>query len=155
MNEPQGQDRQLLNESLELALAQCEDFAPAVFARFFERRPTATALFEVPDTAMPPLGCGQMVFEIISLLLDSAAGKPYVASYMHQIASEHCAFKVEDPTLYPELMASLVDVLATLIGAQWSPAYAQAWERQSSRLLDSLPARALTCPASAAGGTPA
>jgi hemoglobin-like flavoprotein len=148
-------DLDLLNTSLELAVAQCEDLAPAVFARFFARCPAATALFTVPDAAMPPLGCGQMVFEIISLLLDSAAGKPYVAPYMHQIASEHCAFKVEDATLYPEFMASLVDVLAGLLGTQWSPAYAQAWERQSRRLLDSLPTRPLACLAKAADSSAA
>ncbi len=146
------QNLELLNASLELAVAQCEDLAPAVFARFFERCPVAIELFTVPDAAMPPLGCGQMVFEIISLLLDSAADKPYVASYMHQIASEHCAFKVDDSTLYAEFLASLADVLADLLGPQWSTAYAQAWERQSKRLLDSLPAQALTCSARAAEG---
>jgi len=142
-DQSQDHDLDLLNASLELALAQCEDLAPAIFARFFARCPAATDLFTVPDAAMPPLGCGQMVFEIISLLLDSAAGKPYVASYMHQIASEHCTFKVEDATLYSEFMAALVDVLADLLGARWSPAYAHAWERQSKRLLESLPAPAL------------
>ena len=128
-------DLELLNTSLELAVAQCEDLAPAVFARFFERRPAAMALFDVPDTTMPPLGCGQMVFEIISLLLDSAADKPYVASYMQQITREHCAFRVEDASLYAEFMAALVDVLASLVGTRWSLACAEAWGRQSNRLL--------------------
>ncbi len=132
-------DLELLNESLEIAVSRCEDFAPAVFARFFERCPVAAALFSVPDSAMPPMGCGQMVFEIISLILDAAAEKPYVASYMHQIASEHTAFKVTDSELYKEFLASLLDVLATLLDTDWTVAHAQAWTRQSATLLKGLP----------------
>jgi hemoglobin-like flavoprotein len=141
---PGAHDLDLLNASLELAVAQCEDLAPAVFARFFARCPAAKDLFSVPDAAMPPLGCGQMVFEIISLLLDSAAGKPYVAPYMHQIATEHAGFRVQDGALYSEFMAALMDVFADLLGPQWTSDCAQAWARQSARLLESLPASSHT-----------
>lgn len=139
-------DLVLLNASLELAVAHCEDLAPAVFTRFFTRCPAAVGLFTVPDAAMPPLGCGQMVFELISLLLDSAAGKPYVAPYMQKIAADHAGFQVRDGALYTEFMAALVDVLAGLLGPHWNAVYARAWVRQSEHLLASLPGMAAPSP---------
>ncbi|SFQ29981.1 globin [Pseudomonas borbori] len=132
-------DAALLEETLEMVSSRSEDLTPDVYARFFSRCPAASGLFTVIDPATPPMGCGQMLFEIISLLRDSAAGKPYVASYMQQIATEHAAFDVRDPALYREFMHSLADVQATLLGPDWSPAHAQAWDRQIAALLRHLP----------------
>jgi hemoglobin-like flavoprotein len=88
---------------------------------------------------MPPLGCGQMLFEIISLLVDAAAGKPHVSSYVHQIAPDHVSFKVLDLTLCDDFLQALVDALADLLGSGGTAARAQAWAPQSQALLHKLP----------------
>ena len=125
----------LLDASLEIAAARGGDIVPAVYARFFVLRPDAAELFTVPDPTQPPLGCGQMMFEIINLLMDSAAGKPYVASYMRKIAIDHKDCRVADPVLYTQFMAAFRDVVADLLGADWNETYAAAWERQCAALL--------------------
>ena len=132
-------DAALIDQTLEIAATRCTDLTPAVFARFFERCPEATALFTVIDPNTPPMGCGQMLFEVISLLTDTANGQPYVASYMHQIACDHVEFKVDDARLYQAFMAALVDVIAGLLDANWTEAHAQAWARQCQALLGHLP----------------
>ena len=134
-----GSDLALLNASLEIAVMQSEDFAPAVFQRFFSECPSASKLFTIPDPSMPPLGCGQMVFEIISLILDQAAGEAYVASYMHQIATEHSGFDVRDPEHYKAFLTALVDTLAQLAGNEWNAEFQTAWSRQCACLLDRIP----------------
>jgi len=128
-------DAAILDETLELAAARCEDLTPLVYQRFFALRPEAHALFNVPDPTMPPLGCGQMLFEIISLLTDAAAGKPHVAPYMHQIASDHVSFQVTGDALYRDFLTALMDVLAQLLGSHWTDRHAAAWARQADVLL--------------------
>lgn len=133
-------DSALLEETLEIAATRSDDITPEVFAAFFARCPEAQHLFTVLDPAAPPLGCGQMLFEIISLMTDAAAGRPHVQSYMHQIATDHVQFKVVDLALYREFLNALVDVLARLLGPQWTAAHAAAWARQGDALLKNLPA---------------
>lgn len=133
-------DHARLNETLELAAARCDDLTPLVFQRFFARRPGAVELFSIPDPQMPPLGCGQMLYELICLLLDGAAGQTYVGAYMQGIAEDHRQHRVLDRALYQDFLAALADVVAGLLGADWCQAHAEAWERQSESLLDTLPA---------------
>jgi hypothetical protein len=135
-------DALLIEEVLEFAAERCEDPAPLAFARFFERCPESRAFFTVLDPTQPPLGCGQMFFEVIQLLRDSAEGKPYVLEYMHQIATEHADFHVNDHQLYEGFLVAVADVMAELLGAEWTPARALAWSRQSEVLLQGLPAAA-------------
>ena len=80
-----------------------------------------------------------MLFEIISLMRDTASHQAYVPSYMRQIAHEHAAFGVTDGALYAEFLASLVDVFANVLGSDWTDARAAAWARQSAALLGHLP----------------
>lgn len=131
-------DAAVLNETLELAAERCEDLTPLVYQRFFALRPEAAVFFNVPDPTMPPLGCGQMLFEIISLLTDAAAGKPHVVPYMHQIVSDHMNFKVTGEALYRDFLAALMDVLADLLGSHWTDRHSQAWARQVDVLLVGL-----------------
>lgn len=132
-------DAALLEETLERVAERCEDLTPAVYRRFFSRCPSASGLFTIIDPDTPPMGCGQMLFEIISLLCDSAAGKSYVPDYMQQIANEHMAFQVSGQQLYADFLDALNDTLAALMGDDWSPAHEQAWRRQTAKLVSYLP----------------
>lgn len=146
---PPEDDHAVLHHTLELAATRCEDLTPLVFQRFFERRPDAASLFTVPDPNAPPLGCGQMLYEIICLLGDAATGQSYIGSYLHDIAEDHKRYAVFDASLYADFLAALVDVLAGLLGADWQPAHAAAWQRQSAQLLQHLPELAARHPHSA------
>lgn len=132
-------DAALLEETLEMVAERCEDLTPAVYRRFFTHCPSASELFTIIDPDTPPMGCGQMLFEIISLLRDSAADKSYVPGYMQQIASEHLAFQVSGQQLYADFLNALHETLAALAGDDWSPAHEQAWRRQITRLVSYLP----------------
>lgn len=143
-------DAELIEQTLEIVAERSEDPAPEVFARFFERCPDARSMFTVLDPSQPPLACGQMCFEVIQLVRDTAEGKPYVPSYMSQVACSHAEIKVTDPRLYDEFLAALVDVMARLMGADWTEAHAAAWARQNAALMRSTGARSL-CPGVTAG----
>lgn len=131
-------DAELIEQTLETVSERCEDPAPDVFTRFFERCPEARSMFTVLDPSQPPLACGQMCFEVIQLLRDTAEGKPYVPSYMSQVAHSHAEIKVTDPRLYDEFLAALVDVMARLMGEDWTEAHAAAWARQNAALMHSM-----------------
>ena len=131
-------DGELIEATLELAAARHPDITPLVYARFFERRPQARALFEVIAPDQPPRGCGQMLFEILSLLVDCAAGRPHVAPYAHRVDHDHHAFGVDDPNLYAAFLDAVVDVLALQLGADWTTDLAAAWARQCRALLQHL-----------------
>ncbi|VVQ15864.1 globin [Pseudomonas fluorescens] len=132
-------DAALLEETLEMVAERCEDLTPAVYRRFFTQCPPASGLFTIIDPDTPPMGCGQMLFEIISLLRDSAADKSYVPGYMQQIANEHLALQVNEQQLYTDFLNALNDTLAALMDDDWSPAHEQAWRRQITRLVSYLP----------------
>lgn len=132
-------DAALLEATLETVAERCEDLTPAVYRRFFSNCPAAAGLFTIIDPDTPPMGCGQMLFEIISLLCDSAADKSYVPGYMQQIANEHMAFQVNGQQLYADFLNALNDTLAALMGDDWSPEHEQAWGRQINRLLSYIP----------------
>lgn len=136
---PSSSDATLLEETLETVAGRCNDLTPEVYRRFFVRCPSATGLFTIIDADTPPMGCGQMLFEILSLLRDNAEGKGYIPDYMKQIASEHAAFQVSERQLYADFLNALTDTLSTLMGNDWRPAHEQAWQRQITTLLSYLP----------------
>ena len=131
-------DAQLIEASLELTAERAGDIGSAVYARFFERFPEGRSLFRVVDATQPPHGCGQMLFEVLSLLQDNAQNKPYVASYMADIGAEHAGFGVMGHATYAEFLQALMDVVAGALGDHWNAAYQAAWSRQTAGLLNLL-----------------
>ena len=129
-------DADLLEEMLECVTSVHGEIDAQIYARMFERCPHAAGMFKVIDPSQPPHGCGQMVFEIVSLLLDLAQDKPYVPSYLRQISHEHAAFGVDNRLYYAEFLRALTDVMARLADQAWTPDHAAAWERQTQRMMD-------------------
>lgn len=128
-------DAQLIEASLALTAECTGDIGPAVYARFFERCPEGRSLFRIIDATQPPHGCGQMLFEILSLLQDNAQNKPYVRSYMADIGAEHAGFGVNRRATYAEFLQAIMDVVGRAMGDHWNTAYEVAWSRQISGLL--------------------
>ncbi len=128
-------DAQLMADTLALLGERGQDIAPAVFARFISQHSASAPLFRVVDVSQPPHGCGQMVFEILSVLQDHAEGKPYVQGYLRDLVSGHKGFGVDGFALYSDFMASLLDEIGHCMGAEWTPERAEAWSSQREALL--------------------
>jgi hypothetical protein len=128
-------DATRIEEIFECAASHSVDWTAAVFTRFIQRCPRAAEHFTILDPTMPPLGCGQMLFEATCLVMDSANGQRYVDTYVKQIVAEHSAFDIKDFSLYREFFCAMRDVLMSLIGDDWTDVRAAAWERQISALV--------------------
>jgi hemoglobin-like flavoprotein len=135
MTEDNHHDAQLIEHTLETVAARHEDISPLVYAQFFSTCPQAAPLFKVVDPTQPPHGCGQMLFEILSLLQDCASEKTYVAGYMKQIASDHKSFGVHATDFYGQFLESIVRVLRDVMDTHWSAELEAAWNRQAHRLI--------------------
>lgn len=127
-------DAALLAATLERLGAQDEDIAPAVFVRFIERRPDLASLFRMIMPGHPPLGCGNMVFEILCVLKDNADGQPYVGGYLEDLVVGHRQFAVGRANDYAELLDTVQEVVATRLGTGWPEAERAAWGRQTRAL---------------------
>ena len=127
-------DAALLAATLERLGAQDEDIAPAVFVRFIERRPDLASLFRMIMPGHPPLGCGNMVFEILCVLKDNADGQPYVGGYLEDLVVGHRQFAVGRAHDYAELLDTVQEVIAMRLGAGWPETERAAWARQTRAL---------------------
>jgi len=114
------------------------DIAPEVFVRYLARHPASAALFRVVDPTQPPHGCGQMVFEMLSVLQDSADAKPYVDGYLRDLVSGHKAFGVQGLRLYADLLQALTDTVNDRLTGHGSAAQAAAWARQTRALVERI-----------------
>ena len=111
-----------------------EDIAPAVFARFLERRPELATLFGVMLPGHLPVGCGSMVFEILCLLRDGALGESYVGGYLEDLVDGHRQFGVERALDYSEFLDTIEQVVVGMLGISWPEAERTAWARQTRAL---------------------
>ena len=127
-------DAALLAATLERLGAQDEDIAPAVFVRFIERRPDLASLFRMIMPGHPPLGCGNMVFEILCVLKDNADGQPYVGGYLEDLVVGHRQFAVGRANDYAELLDTVQEVIVTRLGGGWPETERAAWARQTRAL---------------------
>lgn len=139
MTEKDHRDAHWIEQTLEAVAARHEDISPLVYGQFFSACPQAAHLFKVVDPTQPPHGCGQMLFEILSLLQDCASDKPYVAGYMQQIASDHQSFGVHTVDFYRQFLDSIIRVLHDVMDTHWSAELDAAWNRQAGRLLEFIP----------------
>lgn len=127
-------DGALLAATLERLGERDEDVAPEVFVRFIERRPEFASLFRMMLPGHPPLGCGNMVFEILCVLKDSADGQPYVGSYLDDLVVGHRQFGVGRALEYAEILDTIQEVVGRRLGDGWPEAEREAWARQTRAL---------------------
>lgn len=122
-------DNDLMMQSLELAAERCEDISPLVYETFFALAPDARALFN-----MDRLSKGRMLNESLSLLLDQADGRSYVATVADTFQRDHLSYGAITAAHYRIFFEALLATLRTLLADSWSDAHEAAWSRQVGQL---------------------
>jgi hemoglobin-like flavoprotein len=114
----------LIEESFELAAGRCEDLTPLVYARLFREHPDMLALFGA-DTGDQVKG--EMLAKAIQGILDFIGEHHYAAAFIRAEAINHAGFQVP-PAVFSRFFRVLAATLAELLGPDWSPEIAAAWE---------------------------
>lgn len=137
-NTGQGSDAELIAQTLTWLDDHGHDIAPEVFGRYLTHHPESVSLFRVVDPTQPPHGCGQMVFEMLSVLQDCAEGKPYVDGYLRDLVNGHKGFGVRGQQVYADVLQVLADIVNDRLAGHGSASQAAAWARQTQALLDRI-----------------
>jgi hemoglobin-like flavoprotein len=103
-----------------------EDF----YKRFFERFPGYRKLF---PGELRRAHLAKMI-DTVALLADLAEDRTDIAPHLRKLGAAHEPFALEERD-YGNFKAVFVEVLAGALGAQWTPAAAQAWEEAFDRVL--------------------
>ncbi len=114
----------LIEESFELAAARCEDLTPLVYARLFREHPDMLALFGADTQDQVK---GEMLAKTIQIILDFIGEHHYAAAFIRTEAINHAGFHVP-PAVFSRFFRVLADTLAELLGSDWSPEFAAAWD---------------------------
>lgn len=116
-------DAELITESLERVAERCADPTPFVYERLFARNPEMRDLF-VRDTDDSVKG--QMLYHVLEVFLDFVCRRAYAANLIACEVVNHENLGVP-PAVFATFFATVVETFSDLLGADWTPAYAQAW----------------------------
>lgn len=114
----------LIENSFERAASRCADLTPLVYRRLFERHPETRAMFRSQGSE---LVMGSMLALTIEALLDFAGTR---SGHFRLIACEvasHDAYGTSRE-LFVAFFAVIRDTLRDLLGDEWSPDVARAWD---------------------------
>jgi hemoglobin-like flavoprotein len=114
-----------IEQSFELAASRCTDLTPHVYQRLFEQHPETRAMFR---TQGGELVMGSMLALTIEAILDFAGDR---RGQFRLIACEvvsHDGYGTPRE-LFIAFFAVIRDTLRRLLGDEWSPDIAQAWDR--------------------------
>ena len=119
----------LIMASLETCADQGVDITDDVYARFFVADNPASALMDHSDQYMR----GRMLQEVIDLLLseDDEGGLKW------EVDNHLKSYNV-DVSMYATFFEALKTAVASQLGEQWTPAYAQAWSDRISSMLQQI-----------------
>jgi hemoglobin-like flavoprotein len=76
-----------------------------------------------------------MLFEVLEACLHAARGHDATKAWIDSIAADHTRFAGINSELYREFFEDLLATMAALLGGGWSPELADAWRRQTSRIV--------------------
>ncbi|WP_177196201.1 globin [Bradyrhizobium sp. OK095] len=113
-----------IEESFELAAARCADITPLVYQRLFEQHPETQTMFRSQGSELVK---GSMLALTIEAILDFAGER---RGHFRLIACEvlsHDAYGTPRE-LFIAFFAVIRDSLRELLGDEWSPDIAQAWD---------------------------
>ncbi|WP_426407339.1 globin [Bradyrhizobium ganzhouense] len=113
-----------IEQSFELAASRCADLTPLVYQRLFNEHPETRAMFRSQGSE---LVMGSMLALTIEAILDFAGERN---GHFRLIACEvasHDAYGTPRE-LFIAFFATLRDTLRELLGADWSPGMARAWD---------------------------
>lgn len=114
----------LIEQSLELAAERCADLTPLVYARLFREQPEMEALFW-RDTNHAVKG--EMLARVIEAILDFIGARRYANNLVRCEVITHDGYGVP-PDVFGTFFRVVADTLADLLGADWSPEIAGAWD---------------------------
>jgi hemoglobin-like flavoprotein len=115
--------------SLDLAAARCQDLTPQVYERLFRERPELAALFRKD----PALVQGEMLARALEGVLDLVTDDCYARNLFVAEASNHAGYEVS-PDIFLTFFRAIADSVRDLLGAEWTPDMAAAWERLRAEL---------------------
>jgi hemoglobin-like flavoprotein len=113
-----------IEDSFELAASRCADLTPLVYQRLFNQHPETRAMFRSQGSE---LVMGSMLALTIEAILDFAGPRN---GHFRLIACEvvsHDAYGTPRE-LFIAFFAVIRDTLRDLLGDEWSPDMAQAWD---------------------------
>jgi hemoglobin-like flavoprotein len=114
-----------IEQSFELAAARCADLTPLVYQRLFEEHPETQTLFRSQGSELVK---GSMLALTIEAILDFAGPR---SGHFRLIACEvasHDAYGTPRE-LFIAFFAIIRDTLRDLLGDEWSPEFARAWDQ--------------------------
>lgn len=125
----------LVYRTFELAAERVDDIVEPVYRRYFARDPEAAALM----SHMDHLTLGRMLNEVMRLLMSSDYAVD--ASYLDfEVKNHEWAYRVQS-RMYSELLASVRETVAEVLGSEWNAACAAAWDERVARLLEEIEQR--------------
>ncbi|MGX0963013.1 hemoglobin-like flavoprotein [Bradyrhizobium japonicum] len=114
-----------IENSFELAASRCADLTPLVYQRLFEQRPETRTMFR--SQGSEPV-MGSMLALTIEAILDFAGER---RGHFRLIACEvasHDGYGTPRE-LFIAFFTVIRDTLRDLLGDEWSPEIAQAWDQ--------------------------
>ena len=115
----------LIERSFELAAGRCEDLTPLVYDRLFREHPETRTMFRTEGSELVK---GSMLALTIDALLDFAGMRSGAFRLIACEVSSHDAYGTPR-----ELFIAFFDVIAgtlrEVLGAEWSPEIARAWDQ--------------------------
>ncbi|MCP3408878.1 globin [Bradyrhizobium sp. CCGB01] len=114
-----------IENSFELAAARCADLTPLVYQRLFEQHPEAQTMFRSQGSELVK---GSMLALTIEAILDFAGER---RGHFRLIACEvasHDGYGTPRE-LFIAFFSVIRDTLRDLLGDDWSPDIAQAWDQ--------------------------
>lgn len=113
----------LIEASLEMAAARCEDLTPLVYARLFADHPQMEAMFW-SDTNWAVRG--EMLSKVFSAILDFVGERLYAHTLIQTEVVTHAGYDVP-PDVFGVFFGTVAATLADVLGPDWSPEIDQAW----------------------------
>jgi hemoglobin-like flavoprotein len=118
-------DAELIVKSLEVAATRCGDMTPFVYERLFAEHPEMKAQFvrDKDDSVK-----GEMLARVIEAILDFVGERQYAATLIQCEVITHAGYDVP-PDVFGTFFGVFAATLRDLLGAEWTPAVDQAWQR--------------------------
>jgi hemoglobin-like flavoprotein len=113
-----------IEQSFEIAAVRCADLTPLVYQRLFEEHPETATMFRSQGSELVK---GSMLALTIEAILDFAGER---SGHFRLIACEvasHDGYGTPRD-LFIAFFAIIRDTLRDLLGDEWSPEIAQAWD---------------------------
>jgi hemoglobin-like flavoprotein len=114
-----------IEQSFELAATRCADLTPLVYQRLFKEHPETQTMFRSQGSELVK---GSMLALTIEAILDFAGDR---SGHFRLIACEvvsHDGYGTPRD-LFIAFFAVIRDTLRDLLGDEWSPSIAQAWDK--------------------------